>query len=118
MTTEAAVAAVGAVDPDAEPAELAARLAELEARPVSALRTLTEPATAIMRRAKLLVVSVMVREGRIEEGGREAHQVLSWRRATAASTCWPGCTASSACSTAWSVTCRPRTPMPCRASCT
>ena len=61
---------------------------ELEARPVSALRTLAEPAAAIRRRAeelgeleiaqraRLLIMSVELREGKIEESGREAHQVL------------------------------------------
>jgi two-component system cell cycle response regulator len=82
--------ATGPADADADSWTLAASVTELEERPVSALRTLTEPATAIMRRAeelgeteivqraKLLVISVMVREGRIEEGGKEAHQVLAW----------------------------------------
>jgi len=63
---------------------------ELEARPVSALRTLAEPAAAIRRRAeelgeleiaqraRLLMMSVELREGKIEESGREAHQVLAW----------------------------------------
>jgi diguanylate cyclase (GGDEF)-like protein len=76
--------------PSADAVLLAAAVAELEARPVSALRTLTEPATAIMQRAqelgetelehraRLLVVSVMVREGRIADGGRAAHEVLAW----------------------------------------
>jgi two-component system, cell cycle response regulator len=80
-----------------ERAALAASVAELEARPVSALRTLTEPATAIMRRAeqlgeteilqraRLLVVSVMMREGRIEESGQQAHQVLAWAQQTGSS---------------------------------
>jgi diguanylate cyclase (GGDEF)-like protein len=73
-----------------EVAQLAAATAELEGRPVSALRTLTEPATAIMRRAeelgeddlvqraRLLVISVTMREGRIEDAGRQAHQILAW----------------------------------------
>jgi diguanylate cyclase (GGDEF)-like protein len=89
-TQTAATAAVGPDTADAETRTLAASVAELEVRPVSALRTLTVPATAIMRRAeelgeteiaqraRLLVVSVMVREGRTEEGGRAAHQVLAW----------------------------------------
>ena len=70
--------------------QLYAAVAELESRPVSALRTLTEPATAIMhraealgddellQRAKLLVISVIMREGQIEEGGRQAHRMLAW----------------------------------------
>jgi two-component system, cell cycle response regulator len=74
----------------AEAARLAAEVAELEGRPVSALRTLTEPATRIMRRAeelgesdlfqraRLLVASVIMREGQIEEAGRQVHRVLAW----------------------------------------
>jgi diguanylate cyclase (GGDEF)-like protein len=90
MTTQATAPAVGATTDDAERTALEASLAELEVRPVSALRTLTEPATEIMRRAeelgetelvqraRLLVISVLVREGRTEEGGKAAHQVLAW----------------------------------------
>ncbi|GLY97625.1 GGDEF domain-containing protein [Actinoplanes sp. NBRC 103695] len=63
---------------------------ELELRPVSAVRTLAEPATAIRaraeelgeteiaQRARLLVMSARLREGKIVESGREAHQVLAW----------------------------------------
>ena len=73
-----------------EQALLEAEVSELECRPVSALRTLPGPAKAIMaraqelgcpdvyHRAKLLVISVMLREGRIEESGRELHGVLAW----------------------------------------
>ena len=73
-----------------ERATLLESVAELEARPVSALRTIVEPATEIRRRAeelgeaeiaqraRLLVISVGLREGKIEESGREAHQVLAW----------------------------------------
>jgi two-component system cell cycle response regulator len=90
VTTQATAPAVDTVLADAGPEMLAACVAELEVRPVSALRTLTEPANAIMRRAeelgeteivqraRLLVISVMVREGHVEEGGKEAHQVLAW----------------------------------------
>jgi two-component system cell cycle response regulator len=75
---------------EGELVRLFAAVAELEVRPVSALRTLTEPATAIMhraeelgdqellQRAKLLVISVIMREGQIEEGGRQAHRSLAW----------------------------------------
>jgi two-component system cell cycle response regulator len=90
VTTQATEAAAGTDLADVGRWKLASSVAELEERPVSALRTLTGPATAIMRRAeelgeteivqraKLLVISVMVREGRIEEGGKAAHQVLAW----------------------------------------
>ncbi|MEV6850142.1 GGDEF domain-containing protein [Actinoplanes sp. NPDC051411] len=91
MTTEAIAPAGPATAPaDGEVARLAAAVSELEGRPVSALRTLTEPATALMRRAeefgeadlvqrcRLLVISVMMREGQIEDGGRQAHQILAW----------------------------------------
>ncbi|MFG1608416.1 diguanylate cyclase [Actinoplanes sp. NPDC049265] len=73
-----------------EAAVLRDAVVELEARPVSALRTLVEPATAIRlraeelgeteiaQRARLVVMSVGLREGKIEENGREAHDVLAW----------------------------------------
>ncbi len=69
---------------------LAAAVAELESRPPSQFRALTGPAAAAERRAgelgdtelahraRLLRVSVLLREGRTEEGGRIAHQVLAW----------------------------------------
>jgi diguanylate cyclase (GGDEF)-like protein len=75
---------------EGEVALLMAAVAELEGRPVSALRTLTAPATKIMKRAeelgeadlmqraRLLVISVMMREGQIEDAGRQAHQILAW----------------------------------------
>jgi two-component system cell cycle response regulator len=90
VTTQVTVVTAGLAMSDAGPSALEASLAELEARPVSALRTLTEPATEIMRRAeelgetelvhraRLLVISVRVRQGHIEEGGKQAHQVLAW----------------------------------------
>jgi len=91
VTTEAIAPAGPATAPGGdEVAQLAAAVSELEGRPVSALRTLTEPATAIMQRAeelgeadlvqrcRLLVISVIMREGQIETGGRQAHQILAW----------------------------------------
>jgi diguanylate cyclase (GGDEF)-like protein len=32
----------------------------------------------LLQRAKLLVISVIMREGQIEEGGRQAHRMLAW----------------------------------------
>jgi diguanylate cyclase (GGDEF)-like protein len=73
-----------------EVARLAAAASELEGRPASALRTLIEPATAIMlraeelgeadlvQRARLLVINVTMREGQIDDAGRQAHQILAW----------------------------------------
>jgi diguanylate cyclase (GGDEF)-like protein len=91
VTTEAIAPTGPATGPaDGEAAHLAAALSELEGRPVSALRTLTAPAAAIQQRAeqlgeadlvhraRLLVISVMMREGRVEDAGREAHQILAW----------------------------------------
>lgn len=71
-------------------ADLEAALADLEIRPQSAFRTLGEPAAELVRlareagaedlaqRAFLLQGTVMLREGRIGDGGRVAHQVLAW----------------------------------------
>jgi len=98
VTTEAIAPAGPAMSPagpgvpaaEGEVVVMAAAVAELEGRPVSALRTLTAPATTIMRRAeelgeadlmqraRLLVISVMMREGQIEDAGRQAHQILAW----------------------------------------
>jgi two-component system cell cycle response regulator len=89
VTTEAAAAA-GPVSVDAGRETLAAALAELEGRPMSQFRSLAEPAAEAERRAgelgddelayraRLLSVGIMLREGRSEEGGRTAHQVLAW----------------------------------------
>jgi two-component system cell cycle response regulator len=89
VTTEAAAAARAAT-PDAGRAALAAVLSDLESRPMSQFQTLAEPAAEAERRAgelgddelahraRLLSVGVMLREGRSEEGGRTAHQVLAW----------------------------------------
>jgi diguanylate cyclase (GGDEF)-like protein len=88
MTTEATTA-VGAVATGGH-AALAATLAELEARPRSQFRTLAAPAAvaereatelgdeALAMRARLLRANVLVREGKSEQGGRWAHQVLAW----------------------------------------
>jgi two-component system cell cycle response regulator len=71
-------------------AALAESLADLENRPIAAFRTLRTPAAEALRlareigaedlaqRAVLLQVCVMLRDGRIGEGGRIAHQVLVW----------------------------------------
>jgi two-component system, cell cycle response regulator len=89
VTTEAAQRAGTAVA-DAERVALAAVVAELEGRPMSQFRTLREPAVAAERlaeelgdadlvyRARLLQTGVLLRDGRSEEGGRWAHQVLAW----------------------------------------
>jgi diguanylate cyclase (GGDEF)-like protein len=88
VTTEAAETA-GAVVVD-ERAALEAILAELESRPQSQLRSVEAPATAVERRAgeldaedlvmraRLLIAASLIREGRSEEGGQGAHQVLAW----------------------------------------
>jgi two-component system cell cycle response regulator len=88
VTTEAAETA-GAVVVD-ERAALEATLLELENRPVSQFRSVAAPAAAIERRAdqlgasdlemraRLLRATSMVREGRSEQGGQRAHQVLAW----------------------------------------
>lgn len=86
----AEAAAISAARPDADRVRLAAVLAELESRPMSQFRTLSEPAAAaecratelgaeeLVQRARLLQVSVQLRLGRTEEGGRVAHQVVAW----------------------------------------
>ncbi|GAA3916003.1 GGDEF domain-containing protein [Actinoplanes auranticolor] len=88
MTTEAAETA-GAVAVH-ERTTLEATLAELEDRPPSQFRSLATPAALIERRAdelgagdlamraRLLRAMSLVREGRSEQGGRRAHQVLAW----------------------------------------
>jgi len=85
MTAESAVRT-------ADPAALRTAVADLESRPMSLYRTLTGPAEEAERRAvelgdgelaqraALLRVSVTLREGRSEEGGRAAHEVLAWAR--------------------------------------
>lgn len=89
MTTEAA-SPVGTVVDGGELAALTALVVDLENRPTSQFRTLSEPAAEVERRAeelgdlelahraRLLLVGVQLREGRSEEGGRNAHQVLEW----------------------------------------
>ncbi|GLY94435.1 tetratricopeptide repeat-containing diguanylate cyclase [Actinoplanes sp. NBRC 103695] len=89
MTTEAAPASGVVVEQD-ERAGIAALVVELEGRPMSRFRTLPEPAAVaerraerigddeLINRARLLTAGVLLREGRSEEGGRAAHQVLAW----------------------------------------
>jgi diguanylate cyclase (GGDEF)-like protein len=74
----------------AGPDPLAALVAELESRPLSQFRTLPGPAAEAVRRAedagdielahraRLLQAGVLLREGRTEDGGQIAHQVLAW----------------------------------------
>jgi two-component system cell cycle response regulator len=69
---------------------LVATLVELESRPMSEFRTLRGPAADARARAEelgapeeaqraaLLQAGVLLREGRIGEGGRIAHQVRAW----------------------------------------
>ena len=69
---------------------LESTLAELEARPQSQFRAIAGPAAALERqatelgdetlamRARLLRATALVREGQSEQGGRWAHQVLTW----------------------------------------
>jgi len=69
---------------------LAATLAELETSSIAEFRTLRGPADDARRRAEeigdeaaaqragLLLADVLMREGRISEGGRAAHQALAW----------------------------------------
>lgn len=90
MTTELATTPAGPVAADGEIVSLAAAVAELESRPMSLFRTLSAPATDLERhatelgaaelvqRARLLRIGVQLREGQSEQGGRAAHQVLSW----------------------------------------
>ncbi|MFI5491496.1 GGDEF domain-containing protein [Actinoplanes sp. NPDC051859] len=89
MTTEAAEVASTALADDSR-TQLEETLEELEQRPVSWFRSVTVPAAAVERRAvalgyedlairaKLLRAGVLIREGRLERGGRWAHQVLAW----------------------------------------
>jgi len=89
VTTEAAVTP-GIAVAERERTALTAAVAELEGRPMSQFRTLREPAVAaerraaemgdpdLVHRARLLQIGVLLREGRSEEGGRYAHQVLAW----------------------------------------
>jgi diguanylate cyclase (GGDEF)-like protein len=89
VTTEAAAAARAAVT-DVERRALAAVMADLESRPMSEFRELQCPAEEaeqraeelgepeLVQRARLLLVGIMLREGRSAEGGQTAHQVLTW----------------------------------------
>ena len=86
MTTKAAELDHALVDD----AALAATLLQLETRAVSAFRTLRAPALeaqriaretgdeAALQRANILLADVLMREGRVGEGGRAAHQALAW----------------------------------------
>jgi diguanylate cyclase (GGDEF)-like protein len=86
VTTKAAERDLAMVDD----AGLAAILLELETRAVSAFRTVQAPALEAQRvaeesgdeealqRANLLLADGMMREGRVGEGGRAAHQALVW----------------------------------------
>ncbi|MET8149774.1 diguanylate cyclase [Actinoplanes sp. NPDC049668] len=88
MTTEATTAVDAVVADDL--AALEATLVELEARPPSLFRTTAAPAAVVERRAtelgdeelamraRLLRAIVLVRDGKSEQGGRWAHQVLAW----------------------------------------
>ncbi|GID95255.1 diguanylate cyclase [Amorphoplanes digitatis] len=88
MTTEATTAVDAVVADDL--AALEATLVELEARPPSQFRTTAAPAAVVERRAtelggealamraRLLRATVLVRDGKSEQGGRWAHQVLAW----------------------------------------
>lgn len=88
MTTEAAEPG-GAVIVD-ERAALEATLVELENSPQSRFRSVAAPAAAAERRAgelgepdlamraRLVRADALVREGRSEQGGQRAHQVLAW----------------------------------------
>jgi diguanylate cyclase (GGDEF)-like protein len=90
VTTELATTAVGPVAAERELLALAVAVAELESRPMSLFRTLAAPAAEIeqraaelgaaevVQRARLLRIGVQLREGHSEQGGRSAHQVLSW----------------------------------------
>ncbi|RZU49210.1 diguanylate cyclase (GGDEF)-like protein [Krasilnikovia cinnamomea] len=91
MTTEAAVTASPVLAED-ERATLAALVSELERLPGSQFRAVPGPAAEaerraeelgaqeLVQRARLLRISVMLREGRSAEGGRAVHQILAWAR--------------------------------------
>ena len=86
MTTKAAELDHALVDD----AALAAALLDLETRAVSAFRTVRAPALEVQRvareigdeetlqRTNILLADVLMREGRVGEGGRAAHQALAW----------------------------------------
>ncbi|MEU7904364.1 GGDEF domain-containing protein [Actinoplanes sp. NPDC049118] len=88
MTTEAAATAGAVLVGDH--AALEATLVELESRPPSEFRAVAGPAAIVERqatelgaeelamRARLLRAISLIREGRSEQGGRWAHQVLAW----------------------------------------
>ncbi len=87
-------------------AALVATLIELENRAIAHFRTVWEPAAEARHRAEeigdeesaqraaLLQASVLLREGRVGEGGRIAHQAAGGRNSMTARTCWPARTAS------------------------
>jgi two-component system cell cycle response regulator len=88
VTTEAAET-TGAVVA-AERAALEAILLELEERPQQQFRSVAAPARLaehraeelgaddLVMRARLLLATSLVREGKSEQGGQRAHQVLAW----------------------------------------
>ena len=88
MTTEAASTAGAVVV--AGRTTLEAALVELENRPQSQFRSVPAPAAVVeqqaaaagaddlVMRARLLIATSLVREGRSEQGGQRAHQVLAW----------------------------------------
>ena len=88
MTTEAAQTAGAVVV--IERTALEATLVELESRPQAQFRSVAAPAASIeqraddlgeqdlVMRARLLRAHALVREGRSEQGGQRAHQVLAW----------------------------------------
>ncbi|GIE77723.1 hypothetical protein Aph02nite_36730 [Actinoplanes philippinensis] len=88
MTTETASRVP--TEPHHELDALESAAAELEGRPLSAFRTVGEPARelreraaelgaeGLVQRATLLQAGVLLREGRTGEGGQLAHQVRVW----------------------------------------
>ncbi|GAA2603366.1 GGDEF domain-containing protein [Paractinoplanes durhamensis] len=92
MTTKAAERDHAPVDDDVR-AAFAATLIELETRGVTEFRTVREPAAEVERaareagdeeaaqRAAVLRADVLLREGRVGEGGRIAHQARAWAEA-------------------------------------
>ena len=87
MTTEVAAAGTPVAD---SRAALEAALVQLEAMPQAKFRAAAGPAAAIQRRAgeigaadlamraRLLRATALVRDGKSEQGGRWAHEVLAW----------------------------------------
>jgi diguanylate cyclase (GGDEF)-like protein len=88
VTTETAETAGTVVV--SERSALEATLVELENRPQSQFRSVATPAAAaehragelgeevLVMRARLLTATSLIREGRSEQGGQRAHQVLVW----------------------------------------